>query len=757
MMKKTPHFAVLPMGSWASMGLSVMLTACGGGGGGEPAPTAPVLGAQPQAATVLAGKTATFSATAPAETAATFQWRLNGQVLANGAVASGVCAGAVASGATAATLTLANAPLTCDQSRLSVQVGNATGSTPSNEAGLTVFGFTTQPANKALFVSGGATLSALSNAPAAATTLQWKLNGADLPNGVINGGACAGATAAGSTTLALTLTGVPSTCDGALFGIALSLGAETLASPQATLAVTQVSAAPAAATVLAGSAAVFRVATTGSAALQYAWGLNGQVLANGAVASGPCAGAVASGATTAAMTLSSAPTGCHNSPVTVTLTNASGVSLTPTAVVLNVAGFASQPMLPASVTSGTSVELAAPSGGFTVASTTVWSLNGAALSNGIQGSGICAGMSVVGATSSTLGLSNIPTSCSGAVVTATLSNTLGTVSSTPATLSVAAGDARNGTYKAFASNGVTYDLTVNFNNNSYRVVSPSGAALAGTLGANTTATGATEMGTFSLSRTGSTGLGGALRVVTDGLVGNLQPASGADAVPFIAARRFLRAASELSAPVDFRILGRDFNTTNPNAPDSRIATAQVSASGFGTCTGNAIASVANCTAVGNSLLSYSATYNADGSVLLVNPADATDVAVAYFAKLGTEWVYLRANNNPAGVARVRYGIESNNTVGAQGFAATTDATWVSMLDVGAANLTMNGLGNNGLTVLRNGSFTGQFLGTGLVTYTQADGSVYFAARSPLLVIVAGARDTTRPTLNGHLALGTANP
>jgi hypothetical protein len=151
------------------------------------------------------------------------------------------------------------------------------------------------------------------------------------------------------------------------------------------------------------------------------------------------------------------------------------------------------------------------------------------------------------------------------------------------------------------------------------------------------------------------------------------------------------------------------------------------------------------------------TYNADGSASLVNQADASDVAVSYFAKIGAELVFLRANNNPAGVPRLRYGIASDNTPGTLGFAATTDTTWVSALDVGASNLTMNGLGANGLATMRNGAFTANALGTELVTYTQGDGGVYFAARSPSIVIVVGARDATRPSLNGHMALGTVNP
>ncbi len=753
-MSKLPGLAAPLFSSWPGLAISALLAACGGGGGAE-TPTAPVLGAQPQAATILAGKSASFSITAPAETAATYQWRLNGQAASNGTVAVGDCAGALVAGATTALLSLSNAPMACNQSRVSALVSNAAGSTASSDAVLTVVGFTAQPVNKAVFAAGSTALSVTSSAPAAAT-YQWRLNGVDLPNGTVVGGACAGTAVTGSTTVTVTLSAVPAACDGASFSVAVTLGGETLASQAAALAVTAVNAAPAAATILSGSAATFSVATAGSATLQYAWQLNGQTVSNGSLSTGPCAGAAIAGATSASMTISSAPTACHNSPVIATLTNTSGASFITPSVPVNVAGFSSQPVVPSSVTSGSSLELSVAAGGHSVTSTTAWSLNGASLSNGIQGSGPCAGMSVVGATGNTLGLSNLPASCSGATVTATLSNALGSVSSTPATLTVAAGDSRNGTYKAFGPNGVTYDLTVNFNTLTYRVAAPSGAVLAGTITANATQSGAAETGTYSLSTVGGAGLGGAVRAIADGLVGNLQPASGVDAVPFIAAKRFVRSAAEWTTAVDLAVLGRDFSAVAPNAPDSRIATVQISAGGLTSCSGNAIASVAGCVAAGNSLTQYTASYNPDGSVSLVNQADASDTFVAHFAKLGAETVYLRANNNPAGIPRVRYGLQTNNAVGTTGVAASTDASWISALTAGAA-LTMNGVGANGTLTSRSGNYVGDALGSGLVTYAQAGGGNYFAARSPSLVVVVGARDPSRPTINGHMALGAANP
>lgn len=733
---------------------TALLAACSGGGGGTAEATSPVIGAQPQAATVLAGKAATFTVTSPTEPGATFAWQLNGQVLNNGTVASGVCSGAVIAGATSATLTISNAPAPCNQSFVSASVANASGSTFSTAALLTVVDFTRLLVAMPTFANGSVSTSVSSNAPSSAST-GWRLGGAPLTDGVIGSGSCAGTTVAGSTTNTISLTTIPAACHGVPLTAQLTLAGETLSSPVAMLLVTEVTRTPVAATLLAGGVSTFAVATAGHP-VTYAWRLNGVGIADGPIAAGACAGAVASGTTTAELTLRSVPVGCHGAAVTTALTSVGPAFITPPATV-NVAGFGSQPASPAAFVSGTVVTLTATSGGLAMPSTTTWSLDNSVLADGIQAGSPCAGMSVSGASTETLRLTNVPTSCSNAAVTATLTNSLGSVSTRPATLTVTPGDVRNGTYKAFATNGATYELTVDFNSRTYLVSDGASTSFRGSITPDTTAAGLAESGTFRLDAVGTTALGGAVRVLTDGLVGNLQPAPNVDAVSFIGARRFVRAGAEIAAPIDLRVLGREYLATSPDVAESRITTAQISASGLLVCSGNLIVAVANCAASGSTLLNYAATYNADGSVSLVNVADATETSLIHIVRFGTEIAYLRSGVSVSGGKRVRFGIQSSGIAGTTGWGASTDKSWVSAINLGATTMTANGVGAAGMALPRSAVFEGTILGGGLATYRQADGGGYFAARSPNLVVVVGARDFTRPALNGYMLVGAPAP
>jgi hypothetical protein len=760
-----------PAASLLVLSFSLLLAACSDGDvtadpGTGSAGTGPVIGTQPAASTVLQGKSSTFT-TATSDTTATYQWRLNGSAATNGAIATGVCAGATVAGATTASMTLSNAPLSCDKSNITVAVTNAGGTTVSSAAALTVVGFTTQPANGAVFANGEVSMTAATSGTAA-LTYQWKINDVDVADGVVGSGACAGAVASGATTASVKLTSVPIGCNDASLAVVLSLNGETLASQVAKVAVSEVTAAPVAVTVLAGSPATFSVATGGATTLTYAWSIDGQTIGNGPLTTGACAGANVSGATTASVTIASAPVACHNASVMAILTNASNGKFSTSPAALNVAGFGSQPVAPAAFASGTDAVLSAPAGGASLASSTQWFLNGAALTNGIVASAPCAGMSVAGATASTLTLSNIPASCSGVSITSTLTNTLGVLTTTPVVLAVTAGDAKNGTYKAFATNGQIYDLVVDFNTNKFRVMDGANT-FQGTLTKSFTVpagfyVGTVQPDTYTMSRVGSTGLNGALRFDNDVLVGNLQPADGVNAIPFIGARKFVRAATDFgSSLVDMKILGRNFAAAPSSAVLSTVFTARLGSSGYEFCLGNAIADVASCP-VGNTFLNYTTTYNADGSVTMVNAVDPTDVVKSYVAIMGTEYVYLRASPTASGEGRLRYGIQSLATLNVgEIIGASTDGSWTtsvaSPLIVG-----VDGVGAGGaVTPPREGTPQVTALPSGLFTYRETlggaeTGASYFAARSNRIVIVMGARSTTtlpdpNATVNGFMMLG----
>jgi sugar lactone lactonase YvrE len=109
--------------SLAAVAVVTLFGACGGGGGSSMPPAPPAITAQPAAATVNAGSTATFKVTATGATG--YQWKRNGQDIA---------------GATAGSYTLSPAASANNGDSYTVVVSNAGGSVTSDAAALRVTG-----------------------------------------------------------------------------------------------------------------------------------------------------------------------------------------------------------------------------------------------------------------------------------------------------------------------------------------------------------------------------------------------------------------------------------------------------------------------------------------------------------------------------------------------------------------------------------------------------------------------------------------
>ena len=165
-----------------------------------------------------------------------------------------------------------------------VQVSNAAGTVTSNAALLTVNAapsapaFTTQPLSQSIVA--GASVSfvvAVTGNPTPA--LQWRLGGANLADGALSSGACAGAVVAGATSRTLVLSAVPIGCSGAVFSVVASNGVSPDATSNgATLTVNAAAAAPsvngAAGRPLgrgAGATATFTAAASGSPTPTVQW------------------------------------------------------------------------------------------------------------------------------------------------------------------------------------------------------------------------------------------------------------------------------------------------------------------------------------------------------------------------------------------------------------------------------------------------------------------------------------------------------
>ncbi|HEX7438608.1 MAG TPA: hypothetical protein VF319_00800, partial [Caldimonas sp.] len=231
-----------------------------------PVVVAPAITTQPADQTVTAPATATFNVTATGTTL-TYQWQVS--------IDAGVIFNPVAGGPDAPSLAAANTTTAQSGERYRVRVSNSAGSVTSNAALLTVIttptapSFTTQPVSQTITVAQAVSFTVVATRTPA-PTLQWRINGLPLVDGAQASGVCAGASVAGATSAALTLTAVPIGCSGAVFSAVASNGVNPDAtSNDATLTVNPAPVAPSItlqpvdATVLAPATATFTAAASG--------------------------------------------------------------------------------------------------------------------------------------------------------------------------------------------------------------------------------------------------------------------------------------------------------------------------------------------------------------------------------------------------------------------------------------------------------------------------------------------------------------
>jgi len=252
---------------------------------------------------------------------------------------------------------------------------------------------TTQPASQTLIAGQTATLSVTATGTSP-LSYQWNKNGT----------AISGATSSAYTTPATT-----SSDNGAQFTVTVSNSVGTVTSTAATLTVNtppSITTQPVSQAVTVGQTASFSVAATGTAPLGYQWNKNGVAI---------------SGATAASYTTPATTSSDNGAQFTVTVNNSVG-TVTSTAATLTVNTPPSITTQPASqtVTVGQTAN-------FSVAATGTaplgyqWNKNGTAIS---------------GATSSTYTTPASTSSDNGAQFTVTVNNSVGTVTSTAATLTV---------------------------------------------------------------------------------------------------------------------------------------------------------------------------------------------------------------------------------------------------------------------------------------------------------------------------------
>jgi Abnormal spindle-like microcephaly-assoc'd, ASPM-SPD-2-Hydin/Immunoglobulin domain/Immunoglobulin I-set domain len=351
--------------------------------------TAPSITMQPANASIVAGQTATFSVGASGTAPLSYQWRKNGTAIA---------------GATSFSYTTPAETTSDNGAQFSVAVSNSAGSLTSNIATLTVTvspvapSITTQPSNQTVFAGQKATFSVIANGTSP-LSYQWRKNGTVI----------SGATSASYTTPAETTSD-----SGALFSVVVSNSVGNVTSNSATLTVNPdpapaITSQPASQTITAGQTATFSVTASGTAPLSYQWQKNGVAI---------------SGATSSSYTTPAETTSDNGAQFAVVVSNSAGTATSNSAVLtVNPAPVApSITTQPSSktITAGQTATFSVGASG-TAPLNYQWQKNGTAIS---------------GAISSSYTTSAETTADSGAQFTVIVSNSVGSITSNAATLTV---------------------------------------------------------------------------------------------------------------------------------------------------------------------------------------------------------------------------------------------------------------------------------------------------------------------------------
>ena len=359
------------------------------------APVAPSITAQPTSQTVTAGQTATFSVVAGGTAPLTYQWQKNGVNVA---------------GATGTSYTTPATATVDSGSTFDVVVSNSIGNITSSAATLTVNpgqvapSITTQPANVTVTAGQTATFSVVAGGTAP-LTYQWQKSGVNI----------AGATGTNYTTQA-----TATTDSGSTFDVVVSNSVGSVTSSAATLTVNvapvapSITTQPTSQTVTAGQTATFSVVAGGTAPLTYQWQKNGVNIA---------------GATGTSYTTPTTATTDSGSTFLVVVSNSAG-SKTSSAATLTVNAAPVAPSIatqPANVTvtAGQTATFSVVAGG-TAPLTYQWQKNG---------------VNIAGATGTSYTTPATATTDSGATFDVVVSNSVGNITSSAATLTVNAAPA----------------------------------------------------------------------------------------------------------------------------------------------------------------------------------------------------------------------------------------------------------------------------------------------------------------------------
>jgi predicted outer membrane repeat protein len=368
---------------------------------------------QPSNRTANAGQNPTFIAGTAFGSADMVQWQVN-----TGSGFTNIANGGVYSNATTTTLTITGATPAMNGFKYQAVFTSVVGTLTTSAATLTVDSITTQPSNEFVNAGGNTTMSAATKLGVPPDSVHWQVNtGSGFAN-ITNGGVYRNA-----TTKTLTLTAVTVAMSGYQYQAVFTSVAGTLTTSAATLTVGTapvVMTQPQNQVVNAGNTATFTTAAGGSPTPTVQWEMSsngGESFSN------------ISGATSTTLAISNVSPSQSGDEFMAVFTNPGGPANT-TAAMLLVDSIVTQPNN-VSIDAGQNAAFSAATTNPGGADAVQWQVNSGGGFTNVTNGGV-----FTGATSATLTITGAPAATNGDQFQAVFTNSTGSLTTSPASLSV---------------------------------------------------------------------------------------------------------------------------------------------------------------------------------------------------------------------------------------------------------------------------------------------------------------------------------
>jgi hypothetical protein len=321
---------------------------------------------------------------------------------------------------------------------------------------------------------------------------------------------------------------------------------------------------------------------------------------------------------------------------------------------------------------------------------------------------------------------------------------------------VAAGDARNGSYSAFSTNGTRQTLALNFDTSAYTWTDSNNVALTGSFAAD-----ANESGTYVFQSARITTVANTARfhLNQDTVIGAFpfvvtQSATEAYAIqPFVASRALETQQAALDG-----VYNRFGITVGPTAQSSDISQFQISGGGttLVRCNDAVIYRIELCPTASLQTWQISAG-SVSGMWTMVDISNPSNTANVALARIGNQKIFLiagKAASDPL-TAVFRIGVpEGNSWPAGTGYGTATPGSWGRVQVFANNTSTRSGVATDGSAVQTFNTFypmgTSGPNGMRLLPNTST-GATYFAMQGANIFAIVGANDPSHGT-NGYLQI-----